>query len=331
MLDSVASIQKQFQESGKFTLRPINDDCLADLQFKLNKSASKDAYAKSAAYFALTGRNGLWIAQNEETTIILCRHPNIENEFLVFPPYGEKNSKFTLQVLNAVRLTGATVKLARFAEEDKIFLNGNEPTRTEETVLDWAFDVHTIDTKAVSEHRGKVFQHIRTDLNKLSNESIRAFDLDFKSHREAVLKVAHLWSEEDPKVVEVYERLLNLDSKLPISGRIIFKDDLPVAFSIWEETNPEHGVANTYAMLANSSITGLSRYLIVDMCSVLQKRGFNSTCLGGSESEGLDQFKKLLRPINSLSLNSFVPKPENILEATPQNDSKAEISHRRFG
>jgi hypothetical protein len=54
----------------------------------LDQHASDDTYRTSPAYYALTGRRGLWTLTQDGTTVPFCWHPNISGEVLVFPPIG---------------------------------------------------------------------------------------------------------------------------------------------------------------------------------------------------------------------------------------------------
>ena len=102
-----------------------------------------------------------------------------------------------------------------------------------------------------------------------------------------------------------YGRLLELFDELPLKGRVVFQDGQPVGFSIWEETSQTEGLANAYAHIGLHEVPGMARFVIFDMCETLLARGFDRVCIGGSETEGLDQFKRRLRPVESLDLASY--------------------------
>ena len=84
-------------------------------------------------------------------------------------------------------------------------------------------------------------------------------------------------------------------------------------------------------MLADSEISGLSRFMIVDMCRTLSEKGFDRTCLGGSENEGLDHFKRLLRPVHSLSVSSLRPSSENTFQFRPKLPNKEPSQKISYG
>jgi len=289
-------------------LSPVTDDDLKALQKRLMASGSGDPYARSAAYFAMTGRDGLWKVEEDGALVLLCRHPNVENEILVFPPVGDAGGVLLSQTLEAVAATGKIVRLARFENPPMHGgLNGSKirMSRIPEIVLDWAYPVHVLDTTAVANHRGRGFENLRQHLNRLDMMRISVRDIVMESDRESVLAAAQAWAGDDVSKVSTYERQLELFGTLPLAGRVIFCGGKPAGFSIWEETDARQGMANAYAHLAVHEIDGLSRFVIVDMCRTLAMRGFQQVCIGGSETEGLDRFKRKFCPVESVSLSSW--------------------------
>ena len=52
------------------------------LRIYLQNMQAADPYLRSAAYYATTGRHGLWIYRGKESIIIFCHHPNVPNKYL---------------------------------------------------------------------------------------------------------------------------------------------------------------------------------------------------------------------------------------------------------
>ncbi|HEU4839452.1 MAG TPA: hypothetical protein VFS88_08600, partial [Micavibrio sp.] len=129
------------------------------------------------------------------------------------------------------------------------------------------------------------------------------------------------WSKNEAIKVEPYIRQIELFKILPLAGRIIYFDDEPVAASIWEETDQEIGMANAYTHLALHEIKGVSQFVFLDMCAKLKSRGFSHVCIGGSESEGLDRFKRNLFPVESVNLSSWSAK--SVHSRLPQSQKTA--------
>ena len=86
----------------------------------------------------------------------------------------------------------------------------------------------------------------------------------------------------DEDKIAPYESLLDLFDVLPMHGRLIWYDGKPAGFSIWEETDPVNGMANALAHIGIHQVSGLSRFVMVDMCQMLEAKGFDRVCIGGS-------------------------------------------------
>src|SRR5690606_20692638 len=63
----------------------ITPDNMAMLSHYLQHHVSEDPYLLSPAYYAMTGRHGLWLYRGNTSRIIFCRHPNVKNKHLIFP------------------------------------------------------------------------------------------------------------------------------------------------------------------------------------------------------------------------------------------------------
>ncbi|AXX98073.1 phosphatidylglycerol lysyltransferase domain-containing protein [Profundibacter amoris] len=306
---------KEFEQQTYSRIVAIGYDDLPLLQRVLNFSKSDDPYQKSAAYFAMTGRNGLWMARDENTAIIYCRHPNLEDYFLVFPTIGQESDELLTEALGAIVSSGGVPIYARaegLLPEDKINPNFNAQ-KIPEKHLDWAYPVCTLDTKLVGQHRGNKFQQLRTALNKLDHTRVLAIDFDPSQHRGDIFEVLEQWASNEKGKSEPYQRLLELFDILPMQGRLIYHDGKPAGFSIWEETDPRNGMANAHAHIGIHQVSGLSRFVMLDMCQALEARGFGRVCIGGSETSGLNQFKQQMRPVESIELSSYRITPKSRL------------------
>lgn len=284
-------------------IRPVSDSDLADLQKLLDAHSSKDPYQRSAGYFAMTGRDGLYKVEKEGSTVLLCRHPNLENTFLIYPVIGESNEELLRITMTAVQKTGASVQFARFEQPPFQKHKRNDVVAVRETTLDWSYPVHTLDTALVSEHKGGGFQHFRQKHNKLKDTNITAVDLDPEHHRDDIIDILTKWSPDEKQ--DVYLRLLEMFDDRPLAGRVIYADGQPIGFSIFEKTDHKAGIANAFAHIGLHEVIGASQHVMLDMCQTLHREGFNKVCIGGSEDEGLDRFKRNLCPVESIQLNSW--------------------------
>ena len=314
---SLPSVSDAFLSSAPphVTLRRITRDNAHLLNAHLSHSHSRDPYQHSPAYFLMTGRHGLWQARYKDSTLLVALHPNVAGRFLIFPPIGADGDTLLAAMARHGADLGAAVQLARCDTPPPAGF-----TAVKEDVLDWRYPVHVLDTAKVVSHRGRGFQHFRTNLNRLNGQNIAAHDLDPRTDRETIAQVLHHWAAPDQH--EVYDRLLDLFGHVSLAGRIITHNGQPVGFSIWEHTAPD--LANAYAHIGLYDPRGTSQWVYWDMCRTLEAKGITRVCIGGSETKGLDQFKRKLCPIESIPLSSYTTTPKS--PAQNQN-TKPKIPH----
>jgi hypothetical protein len=201
---------------------------------------------------------------------------------------------------------GDEIQLARFENDSVIKTVSSHFIQMPEQALDWTFPIRTIDTAKVFGLSGNGLQHVRQKLNHLDKDLLKSEDLNVSNHKRAIEEILNKWASADKH--GIYYSLLKFFDYLPLTGRIIFYDNQPAGFSIWEETSARKKVANAYANIGLYEMTGLSHFVIYDMCRKLQEKGFEKLCLGGSETEGLDQFKRKFCPVENAELFSFYDK-----------------------
>ncbi|MEM8833347.1 MAG: hypothetical protein AAGB32_02285 [Pseudomonadota bacterium] len=294
-------LQTMPKKSAPSKIRPVTDEDLEFLQEKLDAHKTQDPYQKSANYYAMTGRNGLWMIEEGDSTVIICQHPNDADIKLIFPVIGMKNERLLLKTISALKQTNTDYRFARF--ENLPFEERRYPIQAiKEDILDWTFPVYTIDCALISQHEGKNFGKFRQKLNRIDTTNIQAMDLDANHHEKDVLSVLDEWSPQGQK--RVYYRLLNLMRKnRNLKGRIVFEGDTPIGFSIFEVAT--NRVANAFAHIGLHRYGGASQYVMKDMCQTLLQNDIKQVCIGGSENEGLDRFKKELAPIETTYLQSW--------------------------
>lgn len=284
-------------------IRPILDTDLDDLQKLLDSHSSKDPYQRSAGYFAMTGRDGLYKIEKEGSTVLVSRHPNLDNTFLIYPVIGEPNETLLRTTMTTLQRMGSAVQFARFEKPPFQQQKYNDVVAVRETTLDWSYPIHTLNTALVAEHKGGGFQHFRQKHNKLKDTDITAVDLSPELHRNEVIGILTKWSPNEKH--DVYMRLLDMFDDYSLAGRVIYAGGQPIGFSIFEKTDLDAGVANAFAHIGLHEVNGASQHVMLDMCETLHREGFDKVCIGGSEDEGLDRFKRNLCPIESVQLNSW--------------------------
>ena len=285
---------------------PVQESDFPALQALLEQNGSKDYYQTSIGYYAITGRNGLWKAQRDNSVVLFCRHPNNPRVILVFPPVGKKGNEILYTVVQTLFKMGDEIQFARFENNVPSKYFPSQFLEKEEETLDWTYPVQTVDTSKVADLSGGGFQQVRQKINRLDLPAITAQSIEPRVHVDDVRAVLQKWSTSEKH--GIYFSLLKWFDHLPLQGRLIYYNLVPVAFTIWEETSQRDKVANGFANIGLYDVPGISSYAIYDMCRTLNERGFEKVCLGGSETAGLDRFKRLFCPVESADLRSFYDK-----------------------
>ena len=275
-----------------------------------------DPYSLSAAYFGLTGRNGLWVYGDDQTAMMIARHPNLPKTLLFFPPIGPDGAA----VLEAARrdpaLPPGEVRLARIGPDDallaaKLAARGFGLPEAE-AVLDWGYPVHVLDVERITAPMGQDFKDFRKNVHRAERRGAWAEPIDIKAHEAILAQMIGCWANGHDHSTYAFHDLAApilaalqlLDTSLPIKGLLIHEEAEPAGLILWEETDPARGIANSVANLSIGG-KGLDEFAILKMCEHLKERGFREVCIGGSETAGLDAFKRKLNPIRSIELRTL--------------------------
>lgn len=275
-----------------------------------------DSYSVSPVYYLMTGRKGGKILEIDNKTIIAVNHPNLDDYFLIFPNItGAGNSDLTAEFEVARMLIKQTLeKKAIIARVSDDVAQSYAHFIIEENYMDWKYPIHILDVASVVAQKGKNFQQIRQRLNQLDVQKCITREINVVDDFDVVLKITRDWANGFPyeyysvdDLISPTKKLLELmkDSRLSISGQVVYFNGVPSAYCLWEE---QDNIANCFAMSANKNISGLAEYNIVEMCRNLESRLITRVNIGGSESEGLNRYKKKFSPILSLHLNSCIVK-----------------------
>ncbi len=93
--------------------------------------------------------------------------------------------------------------------------------------------------------------------------------------------------------------------RAPVHALILEEQGTPQGYMFWEETDLGRRHANSLGGVSIGG-KGLSEFGFRAMAEVLDQRGFKTICIGGSETESLDAFKRKLAPIQSTPLVSAI-------------------------
>jgi len=173
----------------------------------------------------------------------------------------------------------------------------------------------------VSKLLGGKYMYIRNRIRQLEKKAVRILPFDGIQHSRSVENLLHHWATHNAANREEYEFLyapyesvfsLATDPMSGLSGIMIFVDDKLQALGLWDVSNVYRETANLFVNFCNVGITGLSDLLMVKCCETLHNNGVGYLNLGGSESEGLDRFKRKYDPAVSINLSSLAVEIEEL-------------------
>ena len=314
-------MKSHFLDDFKEKCIEIKSQHLSNLQRLLNKFTYDDPYSLSAGYYALTGRKGLWFYGDENRFLLLAQHPNIAEQIIAFPPFGENAAGLVKELLDDDFYRNQDLLLVRYTVDKIKELETVFPCApqwiTDECILDWKYPVHILDTGLTVKLEGSTYRKFRSDISRAIRSGVSSVLIHSLLDQNDLYSILRNWAEtytnKSYKLDDLLTptiRVLDLfkNKILNINGLLFKHNGVAIGLIYWEENEMESGMANSFVISQISEIKGISRFIHYSMCKVLYERGFTYVCLGGSETKGLDQFKKSMKPSKSISLNSLKPE-----------------------
>ncbi len=293
---------------------PLEEDHLAALKYVLSLKFSDDYFCNSPVYMIITGRRGMWVYAKNEIAVIFCLHPNKKDTILVFPAYTQQDNPDYSELLAILNKSGLRIEMSRFQD---IPSQNQQYRKIPEHVLDWKYPSHTIDCHKVLAKEGKDFGVIRQTVNKFAKQNVTTRRIDFDAHKNIILSIANVWTQDSPEYFENYDLAskyfkglckLGANKHSHIDGILLYMEGKPVGFSIWDKPYNNSKIACHFASQLNTkNITNLSTLLIYKSCEELVKHNIDYLCLGGSETDGLDRYKRKFAPVHSMHLKTYKP------------------------
>lgn len=311
--------------NGLDNVTKIGISDLTSMKMAFSLAASTDPYAHSPAYYALTGRRGLWMNKmagegQEFTTFFFCLHPNLKDTVVIFPPFGDQPMDAIAKFLQDARETGMSFRIGRTPrdwplEEIQTRYPQIRASRTTESVLDWTYPVHTINCADLIKREGKDYARIRQTMNKFLRSSAMTRELDFNRDVGALQSLAQEW-EAKTNHYDTYDLRTNYfnylaklavdQQDLHLRGLIVSVNGQDKGFSIWEPESNGGRTANLFAsQVSDFDMTNLATYLTVVSAEKMMEEGAEFMCLGGSETTGMDRYKRGFVPAMSTPLDTI--------------------------
>lgn len=279
-----------------------------------------DNFVNSPLYYLLTGRKGARLFSGLHSKLIVCAHPHIEECLMVFPEIGKADYELTASVLNGLEPLKNGVQLVRYTEDDikqlkkQIAQLNYTPisgvNTIDESILDWRYPLHVLDTKKVAEHKGKDFKKVRSKFNQAAKH-ISYAPLNSDNALRMMQSVLKFWegnmiyNEKDTDdMADFYHAFFDAikNDVIPVNGLIFMDGKRPAGFTVWDQTSLDSAVS--LVNLSDTTVTGLSEFQRVSTCKVLHDNGVQYFNMGGSETAGLDEFKRKFNPVKSLKIHS---------------------------
>lgn len=253
--------------------------------------------------------------------------------------------KLIKEALSDERFEGFDIEVSRVPVDKKIgyeraFSRFEPANDIDSTQLDWNHPVHIISAERVAKpgKPGGEQEKKLGDLSRNYNLSRRRYglnavplsnDADLISDVETIV---NKWAQDkidkdsghdgyEFKLDDYTSPTLSLldlmkveGNPLNIHGIVIYNpkagegdEGMPVGFWLWQEAN---GQAMSLARVSighvlEPPVRGSAEFCSVMMAKTLKARGIDPTCLGGSETCTLDNFKKKLGPVESVELTSL--------------------------
>lgn len=307
---------------SKPTLIQITNDLIPLLTKTLERQKADDPFLSDLPYLLMTGRHGLWIYGDDTSMMIMARHPNRENIILLFPPFGDDLVGLIQQALSDPQVPKGTIRFARIPDKTcSTFIHylshiGYAGTIIEEDVLDWTYPVHVLDTHRVLKHEGPEFKIFRNRLRAAQKIPSRTERIVPHFHHNDIMNIASRWATDGRKTGFTHEDLIGpvkeairlmQNPNLNIHGIIIYHNNQPSSYMIWSIPLGHEKIAVPLVRVSIGHMNGLkgtAEYSMFKTMEALAEDHIDYMYMGGSETAELDQFKRKLSPVASISLKS---------------------------
>lgn len=278
-----------------------------------------DSYMYSPVYYLFTGRFGGWMYQDDNgVSDCILTHPNKAGARVILPAFDTKSGAICPRVSQDIMYAlndeypNEDVSLGRYPEAYKEEINQANFQAVPEDLLDWLYPTRILSTSDVYNLYGKGFQQVRQRLNQLDKTHLKTDLIQIKHDRQELLDVVYGWACQHGGENYTYDDLtgpsnalleLMKNADLRLYGQKILYKGRIKAFCIYEAAN--NIIANEFAISADKNMPGLSELQTYEMCKRLHAAGIKYVNLGGSETLGLDRFKKKFSPIISHRLQTY--------------------------
>lgn len=302
-------------ESKRSRVYALSADNLRQL---LQHLGCTDSYLESPAYYLFTCRKGLWVYEDAERRIIFGKHPNLANGYLIFPVLDYQDEDCLWALVSWLHRCADVLQIVRLSEP---FITHNTQWRVKngiETILDWTYPVRILSTHRVSQMAGHEFKKLRKASRQLEEKSFHAKPLIPTQDEHVLKQIINSWAVKNfsgrysvDDLTSPYIFLLKLlqDGSLNLQGLVFYEQEQPIGFKMWEVPFDLQRPANSLASLYDTKYQNIATLMMLEMCRRLSQENIAKVNIGGSETAGLDLFKRHFRPVESLPLITATIEP----------------------
>jgi hypothetical protein len=187
--------------------------------------------------------------------------------------------------------------------------------------LDWAFPSYDICLSKSADPRGAELATYRNKVRKFERQGVSVVpfaELSCDKKSEIIYDISKRWvrnkrgnidgialaSFNEEELLGPYSCLSNIVKRdeFPIDGIFLKKGSEYLAFWLWEDNGKRTDAVPCLAAVQASYEPGCAEYLHYQAARMLLHCGYRQMCIGGSESEALDTFKRKFRPVREHEL-----------------------------
>ena len=208
--------------------------------------------------------------------------------------------------------------------------------------LDWAFPSYDICLSKSANPRGAELATYRNKVSKFERHGVSVVpfaELGRDERSEIIYDISKCWvrnklgnidgkalaSFNEEELLGPYSCLSNIvmRAKFPIDGIFLKRGSDYLAFWLWEDNGKRTDAVPCLAAVQASNEPGCSEYLHYQAARRLLDCGYREMCIGGSESEALDTFKRKFRPVRGHELYTLKFDMDRMAAAGRMEDDKA--------
>lgn len=284
-----------------------------------NAAKNADTLAHSVAYHLLTGRDGLWLAQDQESTMIVCKHPNITDEYLILPCGADIDLNFASQLCVIIKAKFGNVTVARIPVYYSAKFSENPIlVEQEESHLDWRYPVTILSNTVLSDLNGKKFAKFRTKVRRAQRDkTISVIDHTDKAYKSLGTKVHDMiarWalnvSEDKNFSIEHlvssnwHGYKMGMHNLENFHAHVFLLGDQVIGF--WtSELVSNSDTANGITLSVDRTSPGVSEFIHCWMANFFLENGYKYTNINGSETSSLNDFRLKMQPYKQIDLKSY--------------------------